>query len=229
MADSHPLMALLLDQSSFVGSSEMVEEEIMPLDEQLNFGVGDVAIAATANTMLERDFVVVKMLDAEKYAKTFPDWEERLLSSFVLCKYFSRNDPQDSIGWFSRLKLLPITAYRYREARTWLKKGFPTEIPDWAYEVFQAFADRLSVNAPEVIPKSVTCPHCGSRQVGLKVVRRVTYTGRAGVLRIDDVEHYVPLNDPEEDSTHSATLICSNCRAEAILSDGEWQLPGISN
>jgi hypothetical protein len=229
MADSHPLMALLLDQNSFVGASEMVEEEIMPLDEQLNFGVGDVAIAATANTMLERDFVIVRMLDAEKYTKTFPDWEERLLNSFVLCKYFSRNDPEDSIGWFSRLKLLPITSYRYREARTWLKKGFPNEIPDWAYEVFQAFADRLSVNAPEVIPKAVTCPECGGRHVGLKVVRRVTYEGRAGVLVIDGKEHYVPLNDPEEDSSHTAKLFCKDCRAEATLSDGEWQLPGISN
>jgi len=229
MSDPHPLLALMLESNSFLGVSEVVEDEIMPLDEQLNFDVGDAAILATANTMLERDFVILRMIDAEKHAKTFPDWEERLLNSFVLCKYFSRNDPEESIGWFSRLKVVPISNYRYREARTWMKKEFPSEIPDWAFKAFQDLADRLSVNAPAIIPKAVTCPNCGDRNVGLKVVRRVTYAGRAGVLKINDVEHYVPLSDPTEEANHTAMLVCQECHSEATLADDEWQLPGISN
>jgi len=225
----HPLMALLLDHNSFLGEAESVENEIMPLDEQLNFTTGDVAILAAANTGLEQDFAVVRAVDAEQHAETWPDWEERLLKSFVLCEIFSRSDPEISLGWVNRIKLLPIKQYRYKELKSWRKKGFPDDPPEWIMKYYRKYTDALSERAPNVVPRAVTCPHCGKRNVELVVTRRLEYKGRAGLMKLPAGERHVPITDPDVTSSHVAILRCSDCKATADLTDDEWELPNISN
>ena len=200
MTEPHPLMAMLLNQNSFVGEGINVEAEIQPLPEQLAFGIGDAAILATAQTPLERDFAVLKGLDPKEYAETFPDWEERMLGvnnagqgSFVLCEHFSADDPETSIGWFSRVKLMPISAERYAETVTWIENGFPKDVPDWVHEYYQRYTDALNERAPERVPHTVVCPECGSRDVDLCVTRTVTYTGHAGQLLKDGQERYITI------------------------------------
>ena len=225
----HPIMALLLEQNSFLGQSEEVENTIMPISAQLNFGPGDAAILASANTPLERDFVVAKCLDPEEHAETYPDWEERLLNSFVLCELFSMNDPEFHLGWVSRLKVLPIPKYRYKECRRWVKNGFPEDMPDWATQHYLKFTDALAENAPATVPRSTECPNCKSHEIEIIVTRRIEYRGRVGRLLIDGREVYVPVVDPDVDANHNARLHCTNCHSSADLSDDEWQLPGHSN
>jgi len=227
--EAHPLMVMLFSQQSFVGDAEKVENEIMPLEEQLAFSAGDCAIVAQANTQLENDLVFVKALDASAHEATFPDWSEREMNSFVLCQFFSAADPDDSIGWFSRLKLMPIKAYRYKEARTWKKKGFPTEMPEWILQCHDKYTEALSQHSPETVPRSVHCPNCNSTDVEIDVVRKLQYRSRVGSLTIDGHEFYVPVTEPEETSTHVARLHCKSCDSKADLGDEEWQLPGISN
>jgi len=225
----NPIMAMLLNHASFVGAAEMVENTIMPIPAQLDFGPGDHAILAMANTPLENDFVILRGADPEKHAETFPDWEERVLNSYVLCQYFSRTDPEFKLGWFSRLKVMPITEYRYREARKWRKGDWPEEVPDWAEAYFLRYTDQLSQAAPEVVPHVVSCPACGGRNIAIVVLRHIEFMARAGTVVIDGVEKYVPVTTVDETDTHQAQLRCLDCHTPADLTDDEWALPGISN
>ena len=227
--EPHPLMALLLDQNSFVGQSIDVENQIMPLDEQLSFGPGDTAILAGSNIPLEQDFSVVRGMDPEEHAETFPDWEDRLLNSYVLCEHFSRADPDISLGWFSRLKLMPIPAERYEEAVMWLQIGFPNKMPDWADEVYHKYTAQLSERAPDVVPLQVTCPNCHEHSVELLVVRRIEYRMKAGQVQHEGETKYVPLHPPDEEGSHSARLHCTKCDSTAELDDDEWIMPDITN
>src|SRR5262245_16588291 len=226
----NPLLAIMLGANNFVGGAEVVENEIRQLPDQLAFGPGDAAVLAAANTALERDFGVVYAIDPEEHAEEFPDWEERMLNSFVLCEHFSRNDAQVSIGWFNRLKLLRIPKYRYKEARRWVKNGFPEEIPEWVNKVYTKYTDQLADMAPDRVPKSVKCPNCKSRQVQMIVVRTVTYEARAGVVQQEGKDHYVSLEDPDQTSTHTVNLVCQDCNTVgAIPDDSEWDIPGLTN
>jgi hypothetical protein len=229
MSEAHPLMVMLFGQNSFVGDAEKVENEIMPLDEQLSFTVGDCAIIAQANTQLENDLVFVRALDASQHEATFPDWSEREMNSFVLCEYFSATDRDISIGWFSRLKLLPIKAYRYKQARGWRKNGFPKELPDWIMTNHERYTEALAQHSPSTVPRPCHCPNCNSTDVEIVVIRKLEYRGRVGTLVIDGHEFFVPVVDPDETSTHVARLHCKGCDSKADLGDDEWQLPGISN
>jgi hypothetical protein len=226
---AHPLMVMLFGQQSFVGDAEKVENEIMPLEEQLAFDVGDCAIIAQANTQLENDLVFVQMLSAIDHQDTFPDWADREMNSFVLCEYFSAGDKEFNIGWFSRLKLLPIKKYRYKQARGWRKNGFPNEMPEWIMANHEKYTEQLSKHSPETVPRVSHCPNCQSTDVEIVVIRKLEYRGRVGVLTIDGHEFYVPVTDPVETSTHIARLHCKGCDSKADLADDEWQLPGISN
>jgi len=229
MPEHNPMLAMLLESNSFVGMAPDVENEIMPIDAQLNFGPGDVAMLAGANTPLESDFAIVQAIDPEQKAETYPDWEERLLNSYVLCSKFSKNDPEVSIGWFSRVKILPISHQHYEEALGWLVNGFPDEVPSWCETYHHRYVDQLAQHAPEIVPRGVVCPYCESRDVALIVQRRLEYTSKAGTVLHDGKNLFVPINQVEESSTHTATLRCKNCKAYADLGDEEWNLPGISN
>jgi len=236
MSDPHPIMAILLAQSSFVGEGIDVEAEIEPLPEQVAFGPGDAAILATAKTQLESDFAILKGLDPSEHAEEFPDWEERMYgvntvgqSSFVLCEHFSADDPNITIGWFPRVKLMPITAEWYAVALKWLDDGFPEEVPDWVHEYYVSYTDALSKKAPERVPQTVVCPNCEGREVELVVTRRLKYHGHAGVLTHEGEERYITIAEPHVDDSHVAQLRCTNCRSVAELVDEEWELPGISS
>jgi hypothetical protein len=229
MSDPHPIMMMILESNSFVGPAETVEDTLTPCDEQLNFTVGDTAILAMANTTLEKDFVVLKMVDAAKHAETYPDWEEREeFRAHVLCEAFSRMDNELRLGWYHRLKIFPISKYRYRQARKWLKEGFPEEVPDWAEEAYMKYSDLLANQAPDIVPKVVRCPHCKGPNVALMVTRTLEYKARAGTITVDGEEHIVPITEVDERSSHGARLVCLDCEAPADLTDAEWSLPGIS-
>jgi hypothetical protein len=229
MSDPHPIMMMILESNSFVGPAERVEDTLTPIDEQLNFSVGDTAILAMANTALEHDFVILKMLDASKHAETYPNWEEREeLGAHVLCEAFSRLDPELRLGWYHRLKIFPISNYRYRQARKWLKDGFPEEVPDWAEAAYLKYSELLSKQAPDIVPRVVHCPNCKGPNVALVVTRTLEYMARAGVIEHEGEEHIVPITEVDEKSSHVAVLRCLDCETPADLTDAEWSLPGIS-
>ena len=233
MSDDHehspdPLMVLLFSQNSFVGAAEKVENEIMPVDEQLSFTVGDAALVAQANTQLENDLVFARAINPEQHQETFPDWADREMNSYVLCEYFSAEDPEFSIGWFSRLKLIPIKAYRYKQARGWRKNGFPREWPDWIRDNFEKYTEVLAERSPDTVPRPTHCPNCQSTDVEIVVVQTNDFRGRVGSLTIDGHEFFIPVTEPKETTTHVARLQCNNCDSQATLADDEWRLPGLA-
>lgn len=230
MSEVNPFMAMILGHSSFVGPAEDVQEKIVPLPEQQALGEGDIALVASANTPLEGDFTVARVLEPIQYESTFPDWQDRmLLSDHVLCEFFSREDTEFSIGWVHRLKLLPIKKYRYRELRRWRKQGFPDELPEWVLKYYRAYTDKMAEQSPETVPVAVTCPNCQKRNVELKVVRTLTWTARAGLMKYDGEMRFLPVNEPTMDSEHVAQLICTDCGHVGDMEDSEWVLPDISN
>jgi len=146
-----------------------------------------------------------------------------------LCEGFSKFDPVMTLGWYSRLKLLPITNYRWRQTKRWIEDGFPDPIPEWCEEIYVKYTDQLSESAPERVPRAATCPNCGNHNVELIVNRRINYKVRAGTLTIEGKVVHMPVHEPDETSTHSARLHCTGCNSFADLEDDEWQLPGITN
>jgi hypothetical protein len=229
MTEEHPMMALLLEGHSFLGMAEKVEDEVMPLESQLGLGPGDVAVVAHAATPLENDLTIVKVVDPEQHEGEFPDWQDRVLvKSYLLCEAFSHADPEPHLGWYSRLKLLPITRYRYYQARRWQKTGFPDEFPTWVVKAHDDYQDQLAEMVPSLVPKPVSCDSCGKRDVFLKVERQVTYQGRAARILKDEVMKYVPLTDADVEEIHVTHLICNDCGWTKHLSESEWTLPGIT-
>lgn len=230
MTEPHPIMALLLEQSKFLGGAESVESEILPLPDQISFGPGDTGIMAGANTPLERDFVVVRGVEPALLRETFPDWEQRTSSGFghVLCEAFSKDDLELTVGWYPRLKIMRITAEQYKQCRGWLHSGFPENLPDWVDDVYTAYTDALAQRAPEVVPTKTTCPNCGGREVYLMVTRKIEYRGRSGTIVVEGEERYVSVVDPDETDSHIARLTCASCSSYADLRDEEWHLPNIS-
>jgi len=222
----NPLLSLMFSANDFVGGSEKVEGNVQPVDDQLNFGPGDAALQAASSTLLERDFAVLRGIDPAKHAEEFPDWEERLLMGYVLVEHFSRSDPEISIGWVSRLKLLPMSSYRYRQARKWMTDGFPDVIPDWASKNYQKYADQLALVAPDTVPKPCTCGNCGSREILFQIIKHTEYQGRAGeIMRNGENLTYVPVTDLDEQTSAQARLICTDCESVADLDKDEWDMP----
>lgn len=230
MSEANPFMVMILEHQSFVGESETVEADIHPLPEQQLWGPGDTAILASANTQLEQDFTIVKGLEPIEYEEEFPDWQERMqLRDHVLVELFSRSDPEKSVGWVHRLKLLPIKKYRYDELHSWRKKGFPDDPPEWVMKIYRTYTDRLAELAPDKVPVAVTCPACGKRNVEMVVTRTLEWTARAGFMMYQGSERHLPVADPQMTSRHVAQLRCTDCGQVADMTDDEWVLPDISN
>lgn len=228
MTEGNPILAMLLHSSGFLGPALDHEENLKPLPRQFDLGIGDKCLVATANTPLEEDFTVLEILDPEEHAKTFPNWEERWgLNRHVLAKYFSLEDQEGDIGWFARVKLVPITDEQYEEASTWRLGEFPDEVPEWITEAFTAYTDELSKLDPAVIPVLVTCPNaqCGSREVHLHVLAQKKFDVRAGEVQREGKTLYVPTNDPAVEEKWVAHLKCVTCGATAELEESDWELP----
>jgi hypothetical protein len=228
----HPILAMMLNDNSFLGQAEAVENEIMPLQTQLEMKPGDHAILAAASTPLERDFVMITVLDPERHEGTFPDWEERLLNSYLLCEYFSREDMAVSIGWFARVKMLPISAEHWREADGWREQEhWPNRIPDWAEQYYLEYSNQLSKVAPERVTKKAICPYCDSLNVALRVIIREEVLANAGSIQAKQSDGsyrtvYLPCSDAATQMEYTAHLQCQDCGASADLKDEEWDLPG---
>jgi hypothetical protein len=226
MDESHPLFSLMLSQSQFMGPTEQLEETLKPMPSQYAIKPGDKCLAATANTMLEEDFTLMEVLEPDSHPELFPDWEERSgWGSHVLTQWFSVDCLEGDIGWFSRVKLIPITEEQYAECELWRTGDFPDAPPKWIEEAFTSYTDSLAHLAPDSIPVLVTCPKCQGREVELHTLGKKRSLSRAGELKRGDKTVYVPLNNPEESTEWAAHLLCKSCGAIAQLEDEEWELP----
>ena len=228
MTEGNPILTLLLHQSQFLGPAQDLEENLNPLDFQFGIGPGDKCLMATSNIPVEEDFTLMEIIDHEKYTELYPDWEERFqMNRHVLARFFSLEDPEGAIGWFARVKLIPITEEQFAETEAWRVDGWPNDVPEWVTEGFTRYTDALAERAPTLIPVLVTCGNqdCQGRDVHLHISGRRRFDARAGEIQRDGKTVYVPVNDPGGDTTWAAHLMCTDCGATASLEDEEWDMP----
>lgn len=226
MTEDNPILSMLLHANHFVGPGAEVDENMEPLPSQYAMGIGDKALLANANTPLEEDFTLLEIIDPEPHAGIYPDWEERWgMNRHVLAQYFSFDDPEGGVGWFPRVKLLPLSEERYAEALVWKTEGFPIAAPDWVEEMFTAYTDQISSQDPGLIPVLVTCGNCGSRNVHLHVQAMRRWDGRAGQVIKDGEIRYIPVNEPDVETDWSGHLKCMDCKAAGELDNDDWDLP----
>ena len=127
------------------------------MPEQYAIKPGDKCLAATANTLLaEEDFTVMEILEPDSHTELFPDWEDRSgvsatamgLGSHVLAHWFSVDFPEGDLGWFARVKLIPITDEQYAQVDGWRGGDWPPEVPQWIEEAFTRYTDAMSHPGP---------------------------------------------------------------------------------
>jgi hypothetical protein len=215
-------IGVILAKSNLVGEREL-DEKLKPFRAQYDLGPGDTAILSTAESLIDKDFTAVKVLTPEDHAAEFPDWEERLQNSYVLCRWNSEQDPEGDIGWFARVKLIQVAEEHYNLTQLWVaEKNFPESPPAWLAEYHNAYADNLNEVSPGAVPVTPTCPECGSRDVQIHAMHIHRMAGQVGEVVKDGQTKYIVRHDPTTDSTTEAHLHCMGCNARGDLDDDDW-------
>jgi hypothetical protein len=173
--------------------------------------------------MVEQDFTLLKLLDPEEHKDAFPNWEERLQRSYVLCEWLSNDDPEGDIGWFSRVKLVEITEEQYAEVKTWIREdALPDEPPDWLDEAYALYTERLSKMAPDDVTVNVLCGECGSRKVEIHIYHAIRKAAPAGQVEKDGKTVFLPMGHRgSSDCVAQIHLHCQDCNARRDLDDDE--------
>lgn len=215
-------IGVILARSDLIGDRTM-DEKLKPFQEQYDLGPGDAAIISSAESLIDKDFTAVQILGPEQYAEEFPDWEDRLHNSYVLCKWNSEHDPEGETGWFARVKLIHIEESHYLEVQQWVEKeDFPSQPPAWLKEYYDEYTDKLSKVTPGAVPVTPTCPECGSREIQLHAIQINRMAGQAGEIEREGQSKYVVRHQPQADAVREAHLHCMDCNARGDLSDEEW-------
>lgn len=224
MPDLNPGLMIALAKSNIVGDTETIDRELKPTDQQFALKPGDHAVTIATNSIVDQDFVCIEILDPEQHKEEFPDWEHRLQNSYVLCRWFSAKDVHGGIGWYTRVKLVPITDEQYAdvEQRRDQDEGFADEPPDWLYDAYDNYMDALHQREPSKVPAPVSCPHCQSRNTELNITYSVSLSAKAGMLIKNGKEKYVQVTDIEKEESLDAHLFCGDCRAKADLDESEF-------
>lgn len=151
---------------------DVVADEVMPSDEQRNLGPGDL-VGSVMNPAhrIDDEFMVGEILDPKDYAETFPDWEERLYKSYVLCRY-SQRGLESEIGWHTRARLVKVTQAQYEEMLGWiLNESYRARLlpPRWFIKTYlEAMWGVYEANS-ELMPVPLKCRDCDSPQVLLRI------------------------------------------------------------
>lgn len=234
MPDGHPQLVMMLNQLQFLGPTEVLQKNMKPLPMQYGIKPGDKCLMATGNTMVESDFTVVSVIEPDSHPDLFPDWPVRVegvegeSGPHVLGEWFSTSTPEGDLGWFSRMKLIPIAEEHYAAVQGWRDASiFPEERVGWIEDAYSSYTDQFSQLDSGIFPTLVTCGACGSRNVELHIVGKKIVTARAGQLQRKGKTVYVPVNDPVVDYAWLSHLICQNedCKATKALEEEDWDLP----
>jgi hypothetical protein len=219
-------LAMSLSNGTFAAGSTDMDENIKPLDSQYALGPGDYAMSAATNALVDDNHTVMKILDPTAFSDRFPDWETRLQRSYILAEWISHRHKEPHIGWFSRVKLMPITEPQFQEASGWVDTQiFPSPPPSWVDDAYYKITEGLSQHDSS-IPRAVECGKCGGHSVEIHRVSVYRWTNRAGVL-MEDLEsgeqkpRYTNLTDSETDKMVEAHLHCSECGARMDLTFGD--------
>lgn len=216
-------IGLILAKSELVGERNM-DDGLKPFQAQYDMGPGDLAIVSTAESFIDRDFTAVTLVDPAEHTEEFPDWEERLQNSYVLCQWISERDPDGDVGWFARVKLIAVAEEHFSNIKEWVaKQNFPESPPAWLTGYYNEYQDSLAQVTPGAVPVTPTCPNCGSRQIQIHAMHVQRLAAQAGELSKDGQVKYVARHDPTMDCTTEAHLHCMDCNDRGDLDDDDWE------
>jgi hypothetical protein len=218
----NPIMAMMLQTSNLTGNVSDFEAEVKPLPVQYAAVPGDKGIIASSENPIDSDFAVAEILDPAEYAEQFPDWEQRLQNSYILCGWFSLADPEGSVGWFSRVKFIPISEEQYDETLKWQEGEWPDDPPEWLNDIYTWYTDSMHARVPDRIPTTVKCPECGSNKTDLQIKKIYTASARAGVVERDGEVKYVHISGVEKDGEGQARIVCESCSHTWRIKAKEW-------
>lgn len=157
-----------------------VADGAMPSEEQRGIGPGDLcAITHTeGGNPSEREFMIAEVLNPESYAEEFPDWETRLLNSYVLTRWYVRgNLPNGELGWLARAKLVVFSREHFDIMMTWIRGEDHGALPPlWLLERYNESLAGLAEANRESMPMPIRCPNCKSYAVMVKVTHISTDT-----------------------------------------------------
>jgi hypothetical protein len=149
---------------------DAVAEQVRPSKAQFALGPGDLVSVFGTDTGDGDDVVIGVILDPDEYAEQFPDWEERIRNSYVLCRYKSMGITGEELGWFPRSKCIQLDRWQYDEHQRWLAQGYiDTEPPAWMLELTTETIRGLNEANDHFMPEPHCCEECGSSAVLLDV------------------------------------------------------------
>lgn len=212
--DFNPMLGFTLAQMDIITDS-IATDDIRPIPSQFNMGPGTTAVVASSMSADNESLTVATILDPEEYKDTYPDFGDRLLNSFVLCKYYESGPFKEqggSIGWFSRVKLIEVPQEHYDEVYGFIETDdFPKEPPSWLGEAYDKFQVELSSVSPDIVPSPIGCANCGKFKVSMHLEHTVSLVTEAGVLTRNGEEKIVPIGDHSRSCMSIAKLVCTNC------------------
>jgi hypothetical protein len=220
----NPLVSLLLASNDMIGDLTTVEDEVRPTESQYAIQVGDNVLIASTSAHIDHDLGFGVVVDPLEYQALFPDYEDRLLRSFLLIKWRSRDDNLGDLGWFSRVKLIPISEDQGEQANGWFETGFPEEPDAWVRDSYTALTQELAT-FNEGVPSPVICPGCGSNNTVLRAIKTNQMVGQVGVVTQNDQTLYVFLGPTHDHEDIGFRITCSDCGANAAVGGDQIGVP----
>lgn len=204
------------------------DDEIRPSSLQLAIGPGDLVAITHSTEPADAEFMIAQVLTPEEHADTFPDWEDRLLKSFLLVKWFSKNNKGGSLGWVARAKLVQVDQPEYEEMMNWIQSDMVSldeGPPPWLVARYnESLAAMAKVN-PDHIAEPIRCPKCGSYAVLITLVHEQIRTMAMG-LKPDDhgkgvheVESLYVVAPYGKSQNFTTKLRCYDCNLDDVLPD----------
>lgn len=207
---------------------EVTADLVNPNQEQYDLGPGDHCLVILGQNEEPRavddtTYTLVKVLDPEQYADEFPDWETRLMNSYVLGMWYGAGNDLGELGWYGRVNLMKIEPWQWDavEAHNTDKKGL--EMPcQWLIRRYGETIDGLRLSNPNLeMPSPIYCGTCSRPTVMLKMRQVTEVMGIAGFyptsLQGKKNSDFYMLSENELKDEGTAALHCISCDAKAWL------------
>lgn len=209
----------------FALTGETTDHSVKPIPRQFALQPGDYAAAMTSESIVDRELSIMQLVDAEEHKDKFPDYDHRLMRSYVLADWKGAHDPNKSLGWFARSRLIPLTSDEYVEMDAAIEnKSILNDAPDWFIERFREITDELAQGQPDLVFTRATCGRCGGREVSLHWTVEVEGASVAVVHQVDGKDVYAPRDLAGKIGWH-AHLHCNDCNAMGELDEEEFEKP----
>lgn len=191
---------------------------INPAVEQYNLGPNDLCVIAEGDVEAadEQMFDLVELLDPAEFAGEFPDWEERVMNSYVLGNWYGEENEEGQLGWFPRVKLMKI------DQDQWIKfwqhnfGGVRLDIPSgWITQRFSELVIGLADANPDLdFPRPIQCMECGGLTVFIELRTTRMVRSQAGAFHGQtdkDPNHLYGISNVNDDRDAVWHLWCCSC------------------